>query len=296
MTSDPVRLLEDPTAGAVLRSDLVHAAEAELHGLDLAAGLAALQKATATVTSSTTVVAGTSLLAKLGIGAAGVAVGAVALWLGLGGGGSGAGDGERVSPPAVASAAEREVEEPREPAGARGKGTETPVRAKVEVAPSEPVAPMAGEPMAIEPGEALEPELGEAAIGEPGAAKPTVRRKGAPADRPSGVSEKPDAADARPAAEPTMDGVLREAKLVAKARSNLARDPSRALALAEEAERDFPQGQLVEERRAIAIRALVALGRVDEAQRRAEPFLAEYGRGAHAAAVRRALEDQADSP
>lgn len=291
MTSDPVRLLEDPTAGAVLRGDLVHAAEAELHGLDLAAGLAALQKATATVTSSTTVVAGTSLLAKLGIGAAGVAVGAVALWLGLGGGGSGAADGERVSPPAVVSAAEREVEEPREPAGARGEGTETPVRAKVEVAPSEPVAPMAVEPMAVEP----EPD--EAAVGEPDAAKPTPRRKGATADRPSGASSgKADAADARPAADPTMDGVLREAKLVAKARSNLARDPSRALALAEEAERDFPQGQLVEERRAIAIRALVALGRVDEAQRRAEPFLAEYGRGAHAAAVRRALEGQADSP
>lgn len=293
MTSDPVRLLEDPSAGAVLRSDLVHAAEAELHGLDLAAGLAALQKATATVTSSTTVVAGTSLLAKLGIGAAGVTVGAVALWLGLGdGGGSGAGDGERVSPPAVVSAAEREVEEPREPAaagaGARGEGTETPVRAEPAPAPAPSEA--------IEPGKMPEPEAREAAVGEPLAAKPTARRKGAAADRPSGASGasgKPSGAEAR---DPTVDSVLREAKLVAKARSNLARDPSRALALAEEAERDFPQGQLVEERRAIAIRALVALGRVDEAQRRAEPFLAEYGRGAHAAAVRRALEGQADSP
>lgn len=292
MTSDPVRLLEDPSAGAVLRSDLVHAAEAELHGLDLAAGLAALQKATATVTSSTTVVAGTSLLAKLGIGAAGVAVGAVALWLGLGGGGSGAGDGDRVSPPAVVSAAEREVEEPREPAArARGQGTETPLRAAPAPAPSEPV-----EPAAVEPEQAPDAEVGEAAVGEPDAAKPTARRKGATADRPAGASGKTGGADARPAADPTIDGVLREAKLVAKARSNLARDPSRALALAEEAERDFPQGQLVEERRAIAIRALVALGRVDEAQRRAEPFLAEYGRGAHAAAVRRALEGQADSP
>jgi hypothetical protein len=287
MTSDPVRLLEDPSAGSVLRTDLVHAAEAELHGFDLAGGLAALQKATATVTSSTTVVAGTSLLAKLGIGAAGVAVGAVALWLGLGGGdaGPGAGDGERVSPPAVVSAAERELEAPRAPAEAaadRTAGTATPVRAE----------PVPSEPTKIEPEpepEVGEPAVGEPAVGEPEAAKPAVRRKGATGDRPSASSEKTGA-------DPAVDSVLREAKLVAKARSNLARDPSRALALADEAERDFPEGQLVEERRAIAIRALVALGRLDEAQRRAEPFLAEYGRGAHAAAVRRALEGQTGAP
>ena len=295
MTSDPVRLLEDPSAGTVLRSDLVHAAEAELHGFDLAGGLAALQKATATVTSSTTVVAGTSLLAKLGIGAAGVAVGAVALWLGLGGGagsgsGSGAGDGERVSPPAVVSAAEREVDDPRGPAAAAGRehGTETPVQAEPALAPSEPtkLEPEPLEPAKLEP---PEPEVGEAAVGEPDAVKPPARRKGATADRPSASSEKT-------AADSAVDSVLREAKLVAKARSNLARDPSRALSLADEAERDFPQGQLVEERRAIAIRALVALGRLDEAQRRAEPFLAEYGRGAHAAAVRRVLEGQTNAP
>jgi hypothetical protein len=299
MTSDPVRLLEDPSAGSVLRSDLVHAARAEVHGLDLAAGLVALQKATATVTSSTTtVVASTSLLTKLGIGT-GVAVGALVLWLGLGTGPE-PGAGERVTPPAVASAPELEHEDPRGGLGGRFEGTAAPVRsevppssAKPEPAQPEPVQPnddaldsaAAGEAEATAPGSELSPDA------EGGAPKPasTSRRRGATGARSSGDTA-PEATRA-----PT-DDVLREAKLVAKARGQLARDPARALALAEDAERDFPKGQLVEERRAIAIRALVALGRLDEAQRRAEPFLAEYGRGAHAAAVRRALEPDTDAP
>lgn len=285
MTSDPVRLLEDPSAGAVLRTDLVHAAEAELHGLDFAAGLVALQKATATVTSSTTVVASTSLLTKLGIGA-GVAVGVVALWLGLGGDPE-PGEGERVAGPAVSSAPVLD-EDPRGGVGAPAGRSAAPVRAEVPPAPGKP------EPAPGKPEPALEPQptaAGDAEATEASEPKPasTARRKGATASRTSG--EKP-----AKATEVAVDDVLREAKLVAKARDQLARDPARALALAEEAERDFPQGQLVEERRAIAIRALVALGRLDEAERRAAPFLAEYGRGAHAAAVRRALEPDTGAP
>ena len=289
MTSDPVRLLEDPSATSALRSDLVHAVEVEVHGLDLAAGLASLQKATASVTSSTTVVAGTSLFTKLAIGA-GVAAGAVVLWLGLGGGDPPAGDGERVAAPAVVSVAEPEADDPRGGLQRRVLGESAdrvPAPVEAEPAQPEPAKAEAGEPApapALAKTEADEPEPTGREAGDP---KPTstARRKGATGDRPSPASSKAD-----------DDGVLREAKLVAKARRDLARDPAQALALAEEAERDFPRGQLVEERRAIAIRALIALGRRDEAQRRAEPFLAEYGRGAHAAAVRRALEDGGETP
>lgn len=274
MTSDPIRLLEDPAAAPALRSDLVHAAEAQLHGLDLAAGLVALQKATATVTSSTTVVASSSLLAKLGIGA-GVAAGAVVLWLGLGSeGGPTTGGGEPVAGPVV-TAGREPAAEPRASAGPRastGPG-----------APSERIAapPVKAEPAAQDPPVVEPPVVDEPAVVEP---KPMPRRK---AERSQGA-QKPERA-----APPAIDDVLREAKLVAKARGNLVREPAQALALAEEAERDFPRGQLVEERRAIAIRALVALGRLDEANARAEAFLADYGRGAHAAAVRRALAGSA---
>lgn len=269
MTSDPVRLLEDPAAAPTLRSDISISSEVDLQGLDIVGGLARLQAATATVTSSTTVVASTSLLAKLGIGAGAVAA-AVALWLGLGGDpGPNTASDERVAAPALAAAPEVEPEAPRAAAG---------LTAGQRPAPS--VAAVA--PTLVEPTPA-EPELDALAV-EPTPVEPkpasssTARRK---AERQ---------AEPKAATDPTVDSVLREAKLVAKARGHLARDPARALALAEEAERDFPQGQLVEERRAIAIRALVALGRLDEAKARAEPFLAEYGRGAHAAAVRRALD------
>ncbi len=287
MTSDPVRLLEDPAAAPALRSDLVHAVEAEVQGLNLAAGLAALQKATATVTSSTTVVAGTSLLTKLGI-AAGVSVGAVALWLGLGAGPR-AGDDERVAAPAVTPAMEREAPQSEPPVDERFEAAVVPERVEASApAKPEPEKAAASEPHG-ELDEGSEPELTQSQQGAGRKATSGARRKGATGERPSG--EKAGAASSGSSDD---DSVLREAKLVAKARSNLARDPARALVLAEEAERDFPRGQLVEERRAIAIRALVALGRLDEAQRRAEPFLAEHGRGAHAAAVRRALEAAAE--
>lgn len=263
MTSDPIRLLEDPSAASALRNDLAHAAEAELQGLDTVAGLAALQEATATVTSSTTAVAGSSLLLKLGLGGS-AAVAVVALWLGLGDRPQ-AEDDERAAGPVAAVAP------------AADAGPERPPRVGPEI--TEPVEREAEEPEVVAP-EVVAP----AREAEPEPKPASSRRKTSTSERPSATALSAD------------DGVLREAKLVARARSNLARDPARALALAEEAERDFPQGQLVEERRAIAIRALVALGRIDEARRRAEPFLAEHGRGAHAAAVRRALEGAPAEP
>jgi hypothetical protein len=278
MTSDPVRLLEDPSAAPALRSDLVHATEAQLQGLDLATGLAALQKATAAVTSSTTVVASTSLLAKLGIGA-GVAAGVVALWLGLGGGDApNTDEDERVVGPSVTAGSEPAAA-PRAGVGHTAGMKSSAPSERLPQVKVEPIAP----PLPAEPAVA-EPAVAEPAVAEP---KPASRRK---ADRSPGVSK------AGRVAPPAIDEVLREAKLVAKARGNLVREPAQALALAEEAERDFPRGQLVEERRALAIRALVALGRLDEANARAEAFLAEYGRGAHAAAVRRALAGPAEPP
>lgn len=277
MTSDPVRLFEDPATAASLRHDLARATadQVELHGFDLGGGLAALQSATATITSSTTVVAGTSLLAKVGLGA-GVAVGLLVLWLGLGGTSPDPGEGERVAAPVVSASAQVEREthgrSPRAsepaalPAGIR------PARAPLAPVPDEPqVAAEAEVAVAVDPPavEVVEPEV-------------------SPEPRPRAALPA-KAAEPEPEPAAASDGGLREAKLVAKARSNLVRDPERALAITEQAEREFPQGQLVEERRALAIQALVALGRREQANARAAAFLDEYGRGAHAAAVRRAV-------
>jgi hypothetical protein len=284
MTSDPLRLSEDPAAASALRSDLVHATQVKLEGLDLAAGLAALGSATATVTSSTTVVASTSLLAKLGVGVGVTAVGVVALWLGLRSPIPSPDEDERVAAPAV-SETEQARHEPGLGARPAAPAMAAPPERDSAAIQADPGQGGAEASPAPEPATAV-PRSNAAADPQPALVK--SRREA----RPVKAVDRPDPADPADPAE----GVLQETKLVAKARSNLAHDPARALALAEQAERDFPQGQLVEERRALAIRALVALGRLDEAERRAGPFLAEHGRGAHAAAVRRALDGQVEEP
>ncbi|MCH9680274.1 MAG: hypothetical protein K0V04_02480 [Deltaproteobacteria bacterium] len=263
MTSDPTRLLEDPSVVASMRGDLLSAAEVHVHGLDVASGLAQLQAATATTAVATG--AGMSAATKIAVGLA-VTVGAVALWAGL-----------REPAPSVASTTSATISAPISApvVGSAVKATPTEVAATeippaaVPEPPAVAVTPVVEEPEAVV---AKEP----VAVGEPSdaAAEEPATRKASRAVRPASPSSFVD-----------------EAKLVAKARAQLTNSPAKALELAKEAERTFPRGHLVEERRAIAIRALVALGRHDEARRRAKPFLARYGRGAHAAAVRRALGD-----
>lgn len=273
MTSDPTRLLDDPQASAALRDDLASAVNVEVEGLDLAAGLGALRAAPAGASAP----AGTSLLTKLGVGAV-LAGGAVALWLGWGD------PSPRPSAPeVVATAAEPASGAATQQGAVAQDGAAGPAVVKPSLGPEPELAP-------------AEPELAPAEPELAPAEPPTAIEPSSPSPAGHGHDKRSQRHDDRPdrsAASPAVDDVLREAKLVARARSKLARDPAAALALTEEAERDFPKGQLVEERRAIAIAALVALGRIDEAQRRSVPFLAEFGRGAHAAAVRRALADAA---
>lgn len=277
MNSDPIRLLDDPTAASGLRGDLQHATDVQVQGLDLTAGLASLQAATSTAAASS---AGLSTMAKVGMGAV-VAVGAVALWLGM-----------------------RSPESPPEPepvASVITAGSESwaPRAPKTETPPEEPVRePVQGDAhdaKTLEPALTVEPDPASSSAPIEGieltTAKPIggATSVGEPAARRRRAS-KSSRADAIEPVKPTLDdSVLREARMVAKARSHLTGEPQRALSLVQQAEKEFPYGQLVEERRAIAIQALVALGREDEAHRHADAFLARYGRGAHAAAVRRAL-------
>jgi hypothetical protein len=63
--------------------------------------------------------------------------------------------------------------------------------------------------------------------------------------------------------------------LLDAARAVLAsEDPARSLSVLDEHRRRFPRGQLGEEREALAVQALVALGRYDEARERAARFRA----------------------
>lgn len=71
--------------------------------------------------------------------------------------------------------------------------------------------------------------------------------------------------------------LARERVLLDLARDKAARgEPASVLALAEQHRGQFPRGKLGEEREALAIRALISLGRVDEARMRARTFRLAY--------------------
>ena len=139
----------------------------------------------------------------------------------------------------------------------------------VEPAPPQPAAEVPEEDP-VEAVEVVEDDVEEVAI-QP--RKPRVKK-----------------AEPQPQQQESMEErLLREAKMVADARRALASDPAHALKLANDAAKDFPQGQLVEEREALKIRALAKLGRDDEARSRAERYLERHPRGPHADSVRRAV-------
>jgi hypothetical protein len=78
---------------------------------------------------------------------------------------------------------------------------------------------------------------------------------------------------------------LDEPALMEKLRSDLQPNPASALALADQAEQRFADSPRAEERRALAIQALINLGRIGAARSRAYAFLARYPDGSYAANV-----------
>ncbi len=90
--------------------------------------------------------------------------------------------------------------------------------------------------------------------------------------------------------EPAQAGTnADEYRLLRAARQALAEFPARALALTEEHARRFPRGILGQEREAIAIEALVQLGREGPARARARSFFATYPSSPHRSRIERAL-------
>jgi hypothetical protein len=78
---------------------------------------------------------------------------------------------------------------------------------------------------------------------------------------------------------------LDEPALMEKLRSDLRPNPASALALADEGERRFADSPHAEERRALAIQALINLDRIGAARSRAYEFLAHYPDGPYSAHV-----------
>jgi hypothetical protein len=260
---EPVRWLEDPSAAAALRADLGHAAKAGAGGVDYAATLVALRGAIASQTGAMApaAVAGKSVGLKAVVG--GLVIGGVAgLWALRSEPDPSAASGG-VARPAPAQVVEAERIEPT-PGRVRAVAPERPAAVPSIVAPvpASPAAPRTEDVPTVADVPAIE------------AGKPSRRPR---------VESSPGASGS------IADDAMREAKLVALARKQLGADPAKALASTQQHSRDFPRGVLVEERRAIEVRALAQLDRMDDARRSAEAFLREFGDGPHAAAVRRAV-------
>jgi hypothetical protein len=76
-----------------------------------------------------------------------------------------------------------------------------------------------------------------------------------------------------------------ESDLLGRAQAALRADPNRALSLAAEHRRKFPNGVLVQEREVLSIEALERLGRHKEAVSRADTFLRSFPGSAHRSKV-----------
>ena len=104
------------------------------------------------------------------------------------------------------------------------------------------------------------------------------------------------AAAAHPSAAPSVgaeNGLAAERVLLDVARGEIERqNGAAALAATREHERRFPNGLLVQEREAMAVRALVLLGRRDEARARTDRFRAHYP----GSVLTQALEAQTAAP
>lgn len=261
---EPVRWLEDPSAGAALRGDLGHAAKAGAVGVDYGATLVALRGAIASQTGALApaAVAGRSFGLKAAIG--GVVIGGIAgLWALRAEPDVDAKAGREAKPAAtVIAEAEPRIDD-----------APTPARDTSRVATPAIVAPTPA------PAPTVAPTIAPESEAEPEDDKPIRKRTAEP--------DSNDAAD-------EADDYMREARLVALARKQLGSDPEKALASTRKHGREFPKGALVEESRALEVRALAQLGRMDDARTAAEAFLGDFGDGPHAAAVRRAVAGDDD--
>lgn len=157
-----------------------------------------------------------------------------------------------------------------------------PPSAPALIAPASPTEPA--------PPPAPERSTEEAVLGDPPTPPPVSSRDPRTPARAPAVS--PTTANAPAPTSADAVGAPPEASLLARAHDELLRGaPADALGTATEHARAYPRGMLSQEREVIAIEALVALGRRDEARRRAAAFHRSYPGSSHADRVDRLAGD-----
>ena len=139
---------------------------------------------------------------------------------------------------------------------------------------------VAARPAGDDPDPTIAPDTNDEAETEPAsendtALETTAAPPPAPRTRPGPTEERPAPVRAEPPATARP-----ELELLTEAQDALARDPRRALALATDHARSYPNGMLAQEREVLAIDALLRLGRRAEAERRATAFGTRWPRSA----------------
>jgi hypothetical protein len=118
---------------------------------------------------------------------------------------------------------------------------------------------------------APEPSGQEPGSGQSGPSPRAEVASGAPLGQPL-----VEQAKGRPGAEPSSE-LAQERALLDVARADAAQgEAAQALGITEQHRRKFPRGRLSEEREALAIRALLSLGRAAQARERAQAFRSTY--------------------
>jgi len=121
------------------------------------------------------------------------------------------------------------------------------------------------------------PVAGPPVPAAPPAQAPSALPSSSPVSRRASINAARNATSAPTSTLGTQSELARERALLDLARANAAHgEPALVLEQIEKHRREFPQGRLTEEREALAIRALLALGRGDEARARADAFRTTY--------------------
>jgi hypothetical protein len=127
---------------------------------------------------------------------------------------------------------------------------------------------------------------------EPAPTGTTVATAPQPSAATSVVSAAPVKREALADTAASARGLAAERALLDVARADLARgEAGEALSATDRHAREYPRGALVEEREALAIKALVALGRTNEARTRAREFERRFPNGLLLYSVKMAVGD-----
>ncbi len=111
----------------------------------------------------------------------------------------------------------------------------------------------------------------------------------AEAEQPAAVATDRQPTAAAQRKQESESRLEREMQMLAVAQRVLSSDPARALRLTTQGDKEFPSSMFSAEREQVGLLALVKLGRLDEARRIGQPFLAKYPNAPWSQRLRHAL-------